>query len=119
MRRRGMGLFGTTMVAGGMYAAGRSGANTSAREHEQEARLAALERTPPPAPAYQASPLPPPPAYQGAPSPAAPPSEDRFTQLRELASLKQAGVLTYLEFEAAKQRIVASLVHDRDRFVHI
>jgi hypothetical protein len=46
---------------------------------------------------------PPPPA---APAPAA--GEDRVQQLKDLAALKEQGVLTEAEFEAEKARILAS-----------
>ena len=51
----------------------------------------------------QAPEQPPPPA---APAPAA--GEDRVQQLKDLAALKEQGVLTEAEFEAEKARILAS-----------
>ena len=47
----------------------------------------------------------PPPA---APPPAAAPAEDRVEKLKELASLKDQGVLTEAEFAAEKARILQS-----------
>jgi hypothetical protein len=55
-----------------------------------------------------------PPQQQYAPPPAAPPppapsaGEDRVEQLKDLASLKQQGVLTEEEFAAEKARILGS-----------
>ena len=48
----------------------------------------------------------PPPAPAPAPAPAAA-SESRVDQLKDLADLKQQGVLTEQEFEAEKARILA------------
>jgi Short C-terminal domain len=47
----------------------------------------------------------PPPA---APPPAAAPAEDRVEKLKELASLKDQGILTEAEFAAEKARILQS-----------
>jgi membrane protease subunit (stomatin/prohibitin family) len=41
------------------------------------------------------------------PAPAAPDTDDMLAQLKELASLKEAGVLTEAEFEAQKAKILA------------
>ncbi|NUR29084.1 MAG: SHOCT domain-containing protein [Catenulispora sp.] len=41
------------------------------------------------------------------PQPAAPSMDDKLGQLKELGSLKDAGVLTEAEFEAQKQRILS------------
>jgi hypothetical protein len=54
--------------------------------------------------------------YTEAPAPAAapvaaapaPPAPDRYAQLRQLAELKDQGVLTEEEFAAEKQRILAA-----------
>ena len=46
----------------------------------------------------------PPPA---APAPAAPSTDDKIAQLKELAQLKDAGVLTEAEFEAQKAKLLA------------
>jgi hypothetical protein len=50
----------------------------------------------------QAYAAPPPP-----PAPAGPSTDDKLAQLKELASLKEAGVLTDAEFEAQKAKILA------------
>lgn len=49
----------------------------------------------------------PPPAPAPAPAPA-PSSTDRITALKDLADLKEQGILTEAEFEAEKSRILAS-----------
>src|SRR5690349_8811591 len=54
---------------------------------------------------------PPPQQYAAPPAPPAPPAvstQDRLAQLQQLADLKAAGVLTELEFEQQKARILAS-----------
>jgi Short C-terminal domain len=62
-------------------------------------------------PAQQQYAAPPQPVY-AAPPPAAEPEDDdtdrRLAQLKDLGALKEAGVLTDAEFEAQKQRILAS-----------
>lgn len=50
----------------------------------------------------------PPPQQYAAPPPAAPPQEDRVQQLRDLADLKEQGVLSEEEFAAEKARILGS-----------
>jgi hypothetical protein len=47
------------------------------------------------------------PQEQAAPPPPAPAAEDRVEQLKDLADLKQQGVLTEEEFAAEKARILA------------
>jgi hypothetical protein len=85
------------MVGGAGYMAGKSAARGSAREAEQEERLAGLEsqQAPPP---------------QQAPPAAAPAGGDdsKLEQLQKLGQLRDSGVLTAEEFEAEKQRILAS-----------
>ena len=43
-----------------------------------------------------------------APPPAAPSTDDKIAQLKELAQLKDAGVLSDAEFEAQKAKILAT-----------
>jgi hypothetical protein len=45
---------------------------------------------------------------QAAPPPAAAPEKDMVTQLKELAGLKDQGILTDAEFEAQKAKILAA-----------
>ena len=49
-----------------------------------------------------------PPQQYAAPPPAAPPQEDRVQQLKDLADLKEQGVLSEEEFAAEKARILGS-----------
>jgi hypothetical protein len=53
-----------------------------------------------------AAPPPPPPPPPPAPAAAAPP--DMITQLKQLAELKDQGILTDAEFEAQKAKVLAS-----------
>jgi hypothetical protein len=79
------------MVGGAGYMAGKSVARGSERESEQEQRLAELESQQAPAPAAVA--------------PAA--GDDLVSQLQELKTLQEEGVLTADEFVAAKQQLLA------------
>jgi hypothetical protein len=49
-----------------------------------------------------------PPQQQYAPPPPPPPQEDRLDQLKDLAALKEQGVLSEEEFAAEKARILGS-----------
>ena len=119
VRRAGVGVLGATAIAGGAYMAGSHAAKRSAQEEAQEARLAELEAqqqypsqqqyAQPPQQQYAPPPQYPPPSPPPAPAaPAAPTQEDRMRQLKDLADLKQAGVLTDQEFEREKARILGS-----------
>ena len=57
-------------------------------------------------PAYMASTEPPPQQY-APPPPPAPSGEDRISQLKDLAALKDQGVLSEEEFAAEKAKILA------------
>jgi hypothetical protein len=46
--------------------------------------------------------------YAQAPPPAAAPEKDMVTQLKELADLKDQGILTDAEFEAQKAKLLAA-----------
>jgi hypothetical protein len=96
VRRGGVGLLGAAAIGGTAYAVGSSNARSANREQQQEARLAQLE-------ASQA----PPPQYAAPPSPPAP-TKDRVQQLKELADLRQTGMLTDEEFEREKRLILRS-----------
>ena len=95
---------GAAMIGGTAYVAHKAGANAAynqQHEQEQEARLQQLEgqqayAAPPQAPA-------PPPA---APAPAAG-GTDMVAQLQQLAQLRDQGVLSPEEFEAAKSKLLA------------
>jgi len=86
------------------HKAGQRSAEAQQHEYDQEARLQELEAqqqpqyAPPPPPAY----APPPPA------PAAPAAGgvDIAGQLQQLAQLRDQGVLSPAEFDAAKQKLL-------------
>lgn len=106
MRRRGMmrggrpGLVGTmartAVVAGTATAVSGGVARRQQGKAEQKAEAEAYEQ-------QQAQPAPAP-----APAPAAAPATDVVTQLKELAALKDQGILTDEEFAAQKAKILAS-----------
>jgi hypothetical protein len=111
MRRR-RPVMGAAML-GGAVMAGRASQRASYREQDQEARLSELEQQQD-APAAPAAPAPAAPA-PAAPAPAAPapapsaaPDSGIVAQLKQLGDLKAAGVLSDQEFEAAKQKLLAS-----------
>jgi hypothetical protein len=80
------------MVGGAGYMAGKSVARGSERESEEQQRIAQLEAQ-----------------QQQAPVAAAPAAGgDLVSQLQELKTLQEEGVLTADEFEAAKQKLLAS-----------
>jgi len=58
--------------------------------------------------AAQAPPAEEAPPVQAEPAPAAPPAEDPYSELMKLKELLDAGVLTQAEFDAQKQKILAS-----------
>jgi putative oligomerization/nucleic acid binding protein len=89
---------GAAMIGGTAYAAHKAGersAMAAQQEADQEARLEAQQPAAPP----------PPPA--AAPPPAAGGGTDIATQLQSLAQLRDQGVLSPEEFEAAKQKLLA------------
>jgi hypothetical protein len=88
-------------VGGVAYHAGKSSANRSAAEAQQNERLAELEQE-------QAAAYPRSQAEAPAPPSAQPPPQDRVAQLEKLANLRSSGVLTAEEFEREKQRILQS-----------
>jgi hypothetical protein len=86
------------MLGGTAYVAHRAGerrAMDDAEQADQEARLAALEAQ------QQAAAMPPP---MAATAPAA--GGDMVGRLQQLAQLRDQGVLTPEEFEAAKQKVL-------------
>ncbi len=110
MRRRGMmragrpGLVGTmarTAVVAGTASAVSGGVarRQQAKYAEQDANAAAQEQAA--AEQQQAA------AQQAAAQPAAAPQADVVSQLKELASLKDQGILTEEEFAAQKAKILA------------
>jgi hypothetical protein len=90
------------MIGGTAYAAHKAGersAEASQREYEQEMRIQQLES--------QQQYAPPPAAAPPAAAPAAG-GTDLVAKLGELKQLLDSGVLTQEEFDAAKQKLLAS-----------
>jgi membrane protease subunit (stomatin/prohibitin family) len=92
--RRRRPLLGAAMIGGAGVMAGRHAVQTQNREQDQEARIEQLE-------AQQQQPASAPAAPQGG-------GDDMVSKLKELASLRDSGVLTNDEFDAAKQKLLAS-----------
>jgi multidrug resistance efflux pump len=90
-------------MLGGAVMAGRASQRHSAERQDQEARIDDLEAQQ--ATQQQPPPPPPPPPAPVAPAAAAAPS--LTDQLKQLADLKESGVLSDEEFEAAKQKVLA------------
>ena len=124
-RRRGPGLLGTTMLVGGAYAigssSGRRGGQQSQDTSAQDQRLHDLEtqravdtalanqQAAQQAAAQQAAMMQQMQQQQAAVSQAAPAlsQSDKITKLKELGSLRDAGVLSEAEFDSEKQKILA------------
>jgi multidrug resistance efflux pump len=102
MRRR-RPLMRAAMVGGGAYVAGKHVANNQAEAASQEQRIADLE-------AQQAAAAPPAAAPPPAPvaAPAAAPADDLTSQLMDLKSLMDQGVLSPEEFQQAKAKLLGS-----------
>jgi Short C-terminal domain len=92
MRRRPLAR--AAMVGGAAYYAGKRRQDTMYREDEQEARLQQLEGQ-----QYAAAPA----------APSGPTGDAAIEQLKDLAQLKEQGVLTEAEFEVQKQKILQSM----------
>jgi TolA-binding protein len=88
-------------MLGGAVMAGRHSQQAQYREQDQEARIEDLEsqQQQPAAGAAPAAPAAAPPAAAQSPL---------VDQIKQLADLKEAGVLTPEEFDAAKQKLLAS-----------
>lgn len=96
-------LLRAAMLGGAGYAVGKRAAQRSEAEQEQDARIGALEAQsagPQAAPVQQAAPA-------QAPAPAAG-GTDVVGKLQELANLRQSGVLSDEEFQAAKAKLLGS-----------
>jgi len=72
-------------------------------EHEAYQQQQAQQQYAPPPQQYAAPPPPPPPPPSASSS-----MEDKLAQLKQLGELKDQGVLTELEFEQQKARVLAS-----------
>lgn len=90
MFRRRRPLLRGAVVAGGAYAAGKHVANKQAEQQDEAGAEDASQQ-------YE----------QEAPPPAAGLSESAMEQLKQLAQLKEQGILTEEEFEAQKTKILA------------
>ena len=93
------GVARTAVVAGTATAVSN---RVSRRQAERWARQGAYDQPAYQEPAYQE----PPPQYAAAPGPA--PQQDMVQQLKDLAALKDQGILTEEEFAAQKARILGS-----------
>jgi hypothetical protein len=92
MRRRPLAR--AAMVGGTAYAVGKSRQASQQREADEQARIDELE------------------ARQSVATPVAPtgPTGDAaIEQLKELAQLKESGVLTQAEFDAQKQKLLQGM----------
>jgi hypothetical protein len=85
------------MVGGAAYYAGKKGSERAQREADQENRLEELESQQP----QQAAP----PPAAAAPAGVSP---DAIEQLKQLAELKDQGVLTQEEFDIQKRRLLGT-----------
>lgn len=88
-------------VARTAVVAGTATAVSNRVSRRQAGKWAAQEQQAAPPPQEYQQPAPPPPA-----APAAPSMDDKIAQLKELAGLKDAGVLSEAEFEAQKAKIL-------------
>jgi hypothetical protein len=109
MMRRGIGRGGPGLIGTMARTAVISGTATAvsgnvARRQAAKAQAQGLG-APAPAPAEPAAAPPPPPAAEPASAPA---QADMVAQLRELAALRDDGILTDEEFAAQKARILGS-----------
>ena len=99
MRRRPvMRTVGRTAVIAGTATAVAGGVN----RHQQN-KYAQQDA------AQQAAAAPPPPDVQEAAAPAAPDSDELINKLKELANLKDQGILTEAEFNDQKAKILAEM----------
>jgi hypothetical protein len=92
MRRRPLAR--AAMVGGAAYYAGKRRQDTQYREEEQTARLDDLEARQSMATPVQAS---------------GPSNDEAIEQLKQLAALKDSGVLTQAEFDAQKQKLLQGM----------
>lgn len=90
-------------VARTAVVAGTATAVSNRVSRRQAGKWAAQEQQAAPPPQESQQPAPPPAAPA---APAAPSMDDKIAQLKELAGLKDAGVLSEAEFEAQKAKIL-------------
>jgi hypothetical protein len=92
MRRRPLAR--AAMVGGTAYAVGKSRQRAQYREEDEQARIDELE-----ARQSVATPV----------APSGPTGDAAIEQLKELAALKDSGVLTQAEFDAQKQKLLQGM----------
>jgi hypothetical protein len=92
MRRRPLAR--AAMVGGTAYAVGKSRQRAQYREADEQARIDELE-----ARQSVATPV----------APSRPTGDEAIEQLKELAQLKESGVLTQAEFDAQKQKLLQGM----------
>jgi Short C-terminal domain len=114
------GVARTAVVAGTATAVSnrvsrRQAGRWADQEQEQYAQQQQYQQAPPPPPQYQQAPPqyqqpvyqePPPPPPAPAPAVEAPDMNAKLAQLQQLGELKAQGILTDVEFEIQKQRIL-------------
>ena len=83
-------LVRTAVVGGAAYHMGKSAAQASAHEQDQDAQIQQMSSQP----------------VYAAPAPAAAPSTDVTAELQKLAQMHQSGLLSDAEFAAAKQKLL-------------
>ena len=103
------GVARTAVVAGTATAVSNRVSRRQANRWASQEQQQYYEQAPPPPPQqqYYAPAPPPPPAPVAAPEPAAP-QVDVVSQLKELAALRDQGILTDAEFDAQKAKLLAS-----------
>jgi membrane protease subunit (stomatin/prohibitin family) len=95
MRRRPvLRTVGRTAVIAGTATAVAGGVNRHQQQKYADQEAAAQQAAPPP---------------EAAPVAAAPDSDDSINKLKELANLKDQGILTEAEFDAQKAKILAEM----------
>ena len=95
MRRRPvMRTVARTAVIAGTATAVAGGVNRHQQQKYADQEAAAQQAAPPP---------------EAAPAAAAPDSDDSINKLKELANLKDQGILTEAEFDAQKAKILAEM----------
>lgn len=103
------GVARTAVIAGTASAVnGRVQRRQAERFADRDAHIYAERQAAYQQQAYQQAPLPPPPAAAAPAAPAAPSEADTIAQLKELAQLKEQGILTDAEFAAQKAKILGT-----------
>src|SRR5262245_50495366 len=101
------GMARTAVVAGTATAVSNRVSRRQANRWAAQEQQQYYQQAPPPPPQqqyYEPAPPPPPPA----PAPATSATDDLVTQLKELAALRDQGILTDAEFAAQKAKLLGS-----------